>query len=146
MSKKEKKSSVQNHQIWTRIGLAAISLLVVAGIVFGMSGCKKTLPPEISVVEAHQKYQEGTFLLDVRVQEEWDQAHVPGATLIPLDELPNRIDEVPADQEIIVICYSGNRSSVGRDILLDAGFKQVTISKGGLIAWSAAGYSLEIQP
>lgn len=146
MSKKGKKSSVQNRQTWMRIGVAAVSLLVVAGVIFGMSGCKKALPLEISVVEAHQKYQEGVFLLDVRTQEEWDQAHILNTTLIPLDELPDRINEVPADQEIIVVCHSGNRSSVGRDILLDAGFKQVTISKGGLITWNAAGYPLKIQP
>ncbi len=146
MLKNEKKPSVQNRPTWMKIGFAAISLLVVVGIVFGMSGCKKELPLEISVVEAHQKYQDGAFLLDVRAQEEWEQAHIPGVTLIPLDELPDRISELPTDQEIIVVCHSGNRSAVGRDILLDAGLKQVTISKGGLIAWNAAGYPLEIQP
>jgi len=63
--------------------------------------------------------------------------------LIPLDELEDRLDEVPRDQDIVVICRSGNRSQVGRDILQTAGFPRVTSVNGGLTAWKAAGYPTE---
>ncbi|MEA5077769.1 MAG: rhodanese-like domain-containing protein, partial [Anaerolineaceae bacterium] len=64
----------------------------------------------------------------------------PGATLIPLGELANRLSELPKDQEIVVVCRSGNRSAQGRDILLNAGFTNVTSMAGGMNQWSAAGY------
>ena len=101
------------------------------------------LPSEISVDEAYQKYQQGTFLLDVRTPEEWDEFHAPDTTLIPLDELEMRLDELPEGEEIVVVCRSGNRSQVGRDILLANGFDQTTSMAGGLKAWRAAGYPVE---
>ena len=53
------------------------------------------------------------------------------------------VNEVPADQDVVVICRSGNRSQTGRAILLDAGFENVTSTDGGMNAWSAAGYPTE---
>ena len=82
----------------------------------------------------------GAFILDVRQPEEWNEYHVPGSTLIPLAELASRVDELPQDQEIVIVCRSGNRSAQGRDILLGAGFTQVTSMAGGLAQWRAAGY------
>jgi rhodanese-related sulfurtransferase len=98
------------------------------------------MPPEISVEEAVAKQQAGAFLLDVREPSEWNDAHIAGATLIPLGELQSRVNELPKDQEIVVVCRSGNRSAQGRDILLNAGFDQVTSMAGGLNQWKAAGY------
>jgi rhodanese-related sulfurtransferase len=103
------------------------------------------LPVEISVDQAYQKYQEGAYVLDVRTPEEWDAYHAPGTTLIPLDELSARLNEVPQDKEIVVVCRTDNRSADGRDILLDAGFQRVTSMSGGLYAWREAGYPLEGQ-
>ena len=60
--------------------------------------------------------------------------------VIELDYLAGRVDEVPRDQEIIVICNSGNRSQVARDILLNAGFENVTSIAGGIQGWMSAGY------
>jgi len=76
----------------------------------------------------------------VRQPEEWNEFHVPGSTLIPLGELASRVDELPRDQEILVVCRSGNRSAQGRDILLEAGFTRVTSMAGGVTQWKAAGY------
>lgn len=81
--------------------------------------------------------------MDVRTTEEWNDFHAVGATLIPLDELPNRLSEVPRDRIIVVVCRSGNRSQQGRDILLNAGYKQVTSMTGGMNAWRDAGYPIE---
>jgi rhodanese-related sulfurtransferase len=81
--------------------------------------------------------------LDVRTQEEWNEFHAPNTTLIPLDQLASRLNEVPTDREIVVVCRSGNRSQQGRDILLNAGFEQVTSMTGGLNEWQASGYPVE---
>ena len=103
----------------------------------------QNLPAKITVDTAYAKYQSGTFFLDVRTRQEWDEAHIPNATLIPLDELPQRLSEIPVDQEIVVVCRSGNRSKTGRDVLLQAGFNHVTSMQGGLMAWQAQGYPVE---
>ncbi|MBI4731971.1 MAG: rhodanese-like domain-containing protein [Chloroflexi bacterium] len=101
------------------------------------------LPLEITVEEAYLKYQEGVFFLDVREQEEWDAFHIPETTLIPLSELPDRLSELPRDRQIVVVCRSGNRSQLGRDTLLQAGFTNVTSMTGGVTEWSSAGYPIE---
>ena len=58
----------------------------------------------------------------------------------PRAQLPERLSEVPKDQEVVVVCRSGNRSQAGRDILLDAGFSQVASMNGGMNNWSEKGY------
>ena len=99
-----------------------------------------SLAKEISVEEAAKMREQGAFILDVRTPEEWNEVHIPDSTLIPLDELPNRVNEVPKDQDVVVVCRSGNRSQQGRDILLNAGYEQVTSMTGGVNEWKAAGY------
>jgi rhodanese-related sulfurtransferase len=98
-----------------------------------------SLPLEISVAEASQKRDQGAFILDVRQPEEWTSFHIPGATLIPLGELPNRLNEVPKDKQVVVVCRTGHRSASGRDILLKAGFTNVTSMAGGVTQWQAQG-------
>jgi rhodanese-related sulfurtransferase len=90
-------------------------------------------------------YEEGTFLLDVRTPEEWNEYHAPNTTLIPLNELASRVDELPKDQPIVVVCRSGNRSQAGRDILLQAGFNATSMS-GGLSEWRDSGYPIVSGP
>ena len=93
--------------------------------------------------QAYEKYQAGAFVLDVRTQQEWDEYHAPNTTLIPLDQLVSRLNEIPRDKEIVVVCRSGNRSQQGRDLLLEAGFQQVTSMTGGLNEWRSKGYPIE---
>jgi rhodanese-related sulfurtransferase len=116
-----------------------VYLLALAG------GENKSLAPEISVDQAYQMYQQGAFVLDVRTVEEWNEYHAPNTTLIPLDQLPSRLNELPRDKQIVVVCRSGNRSREGRDILLAAGF-QATSMAGGLKDWYAKGYPIEGAP
>ncbi len=123
--------------------LAVIALIVFVILQSSGGGTAKSLPGEIGVDEAYNKYQSGAFLLDVRTVEEWNEFHAPDTTLIPLDELPSRLGEVPQDKEIVVVCRSGSRSQQGRDILLNAGFKQVTSMAGGLNEWRSKGYPIE---
>jgi len=135
-----------------RPGVQIGILLVVAVVIFliattggGQSGNADTLPAFVSVDEAHQMYEEGTFVLDVRTPEEWNEYHAPDTTLIPLDELAARVNELPKDQPIVVVCRSGNRSQTGRDILLQAGFNATSVN-GGLSAWRDSGYPIVSGP
>jgi rhodanese-related sulfurtransferase len=144
MAKKAHRKAQQrkkNNNLW----IWAVVALVVVGISAVWMTSRDTAettgyPREISVEEAVAKRDSGAFILDVRQPEEWNEFHVPDSTLIPLAELASRVDELPKDQEIVVVCRSGNRSAQGRDILLDAGFTQVTSMAGGLTQWRAAGY------
>ena len=78
------------------------------------------------------------FVLDVRSPSEFDGelGHLSGAALIPLDEVRERLDEIPRDRPIVTVCQSGKRSSMAADILLNAGFREVANVAGGLIQWS----------
>jgi rhodanese-related sulfurtransferase len=125
------------------VGLGAIVLLfVIVFLIASLNGGSASQPAEISVQQAYQKYQQGVFVLDVRRPDEWDMYHVPNTVQIPLDELQNRLGELPKDQEIVVICHSGNRSRQAQAILSQAGFNAVSVT-GGMIAWNQAGYPLE---
>jgi rhodanese-related sulfurtransferase len=101
------------------------------------------LPAEVSAADALALREAGAFILDVRQPEEWAAGHIPGATLIPLGDLPSRAAEVPKDRQVVVVCRSGNRSAKGRDILLGAGYPSVTSMAGGMNDWTAAGYPTE---
>jgi rhodanese-related sulfurtransferase len=136
------------HPLWIGLGLALLSFLSLGVVACGAAPAPATqspatLPAEISIDEAHQMYQEGVYFLDVRTQEEWDEFHAPNSTLIPLDQLESRLGELPQDEQIVVVCRSGNRSQAGRDILLSNGLEQTTSMAGGLNAWRSAGYPTE---
>ncbi|HSW42438.1 MAG TPA: rhodanese-like domain-containing protein [Patescibacteria group bacterium] len=107
------------------------------------SGAVQPLPREVSVAQALALREAGAFILDVRQPEEWAAGHIPDATLIPLGELASRVDDVPSDRQVVVVCRSGRRSAEGRDILLGAGFGSVTSMAGGMIDWAASGYPTE---
>jgi rhodanese-related sulfurtransferase len=119
---------------------AAEAAPTVAPATSAPGGAVAALPAEVSVAEALALRESGAFILDVRQPEEWDAVHIPDATLIPLGELASRVNEVPRDQQVVVVCRSGNRSAQGRDILLGAGFPSVTSMAGGMNDWAASGY------
>jgi rhodanese-related sulfurtransferase len=157
MSSKSSKSRNKNSSPawlkWTIIAiLGVLAVAVIAGVLLNRpadvanSSTNQSLSAEISVDKAYKMYEDGTFLLDVRTQEEWNDYHVPDTTLIPLDQLADRLSEVPKDQPVVVVCRSGNRSQQGRDILKQAGFEQVTSMAGGLKTWQAQGYPVTSDP
>ena len=82
--------------------------------------------------------KEPVYLVDVR--EHWEHAHcrLPDSTLIPLGELPSRIDEVEAakDAKVVVYCHHGIRSLSGAAILEMNGFREAYSLAGGIDAWS----------
>jgi rhodanese-related sulfurtransferase len=119
----------------------AVVILAVVGFVILQQQPRAAAPvaADISVTQASQLRDQGAFILDVREPSEWAQFHIPGATLIPLGSLPNRLSEVPKDRQVVVVCRTGIRSAQGRDILLKAGFTKVTSMTGGMNQWQAQG-------
>ena len=145
-----------NSRTWIWIGLVFVAVAALA-VYFALSvdtlippsasaGVDTSLPLEITVNEAAAKREAGAFILDVREQEEWNAVHIPGATLIPLGSLSERLSEIPKDKEIVVVCRSGNRSAQGRDILLRNGFEMVTSMAGGMKQWASAGLEVVTGP
>lgn len=81
-----------------------------------------------------------TILIDVREQNEWDEAHVEGFTLIPLSCFEQSL-EILKDktQEIHVMCRSGKRSMNACMFLEENGFEKLYNVEGGILAWQDAG-------
>lgn len=144
--RRQTRMTAPNSRVWIGLALAALAALAASYFFFARPTGSAAYPAEISVAEAAAKREAGAFILDVRQPEEWNEYHVPGSTLIPLGELAARVDELPRDQEIVVVCRSGNRSAMGREILRQAGFTKVTSLAGGLQEWKAAGYSIVSGP
>jgi rhodanese-related sulfurtransferase len=78
------------------------------------------------------------WLLDVREPDEWDRGHAPAAHLIPMGSINGRINEIPNDAQIVVICHSGYRSWQVTQALVAAGYDAVNAA-GGMDAWQSAG-------
>jgi len=99
----------------------------------------------ITPVQATEMLDNGALLVDVRQLEEFEEAHVAGARLIPLGELSDRLSELQAyrDRPVIVVCRTGGRSAIGSLILMNAGFTRVHNLEGGMMAWKQAGLSVE---
>jgi rhodanese-related sulfurtransferase len=93
---------------------------------------------EVDVRTALKEMNEGAFLLDVREDNEFEAGHADGAVSIPLSELALRLEDVPTDREIYVICRSGARSAQAAGALREAGFLTTNV-KGGSLEWRAEG-------
>ena len=86
--------------------------------------------------------EKNLVILDVRREGEWNEGHIEGAKHIYLGHLENRVNELPRNVPIAVVCKTGNRSSFGASILLRAGFKDVYNFLGGIDAWVKSDYPL----
>ncbi len=75
-------------------------------------------------------------LVDVREAHEWEIAHIDGARLIPLSQLPDRLGELDGHAEIVTQCHHGARSLKALEILRGAGFGKVRSLAGGIDAWA----------
>lgn len=87
------------------------------------------------IISSNQDY----IILDVRTSDEFNEGHIEGAVLIPVDELEGRLDELPVDKPIITYCKSGGRSRNAANILVENGFTQIYYM-GGILDWIDKGY------
>ena len=69
---------------------------------------------------------------------EWQHGRIEGALHIPLTQLPERLDEIPDDQQLLLVCKVGGRSSQATAFLREKGFEAVNLA-GGMIDWADAG-------
>lgn len=76
------------------------------------------------------------FLLDVREPWEFSMAKIEGSVLIPLGTLPDSLEQLSRDDEIVAICHLGMRSQSATEFLLQQGFMKVRNLIGGIDAWS----------
>jgi hydroxyacylglutathione hydrolase len=89
-----------------------------------------------TIIDSDEKIQ----VLDTREDEEWKTGHIEGAIHIYVGHLEQRLDEIPKDVPVAVICSVGHRAGLGASILLRNGFKQVCNVLGSVQAWTAAGF------
>lgn len=95
--------------------------------------------PEVDVKEFATEWRSEArrpFLLDVRESHEADFCRIEGSTLIPLGQLPQRLNELPRDFPIVVHCHHGGRSARAVRYLQEQGFGDVRNLVGGIEAWS----------
>jgi rhodanese-related sulfurtransferase len=98
--------------------------------------------PEVSVAELAELLATGpVVLIDVRQPEEFAEARVPAASLIPLTEIPVRLDQVPEGERVYLICRSGGRSLNAAQFLAERGRDVVNVA-GGTLAWVHSGYEV----
>jgi adenylyltransferase/sulfurtransferase len=91
---------------------------------------------EVTEVKAMMDRGENFVLIDVREPHEYQICSIPGSKLIPLGEVPKRLDELDKAADIVIHCKSGMRSAKACGILKSAGFEHVRNMKGGILAWS----------
>ncbi|MFP3853800.1 MAG: rhodanese-like domain-containing protein [Anaerolineales bacterium] len=118
-------------------------VLILAATVLAACGSA----PAVSLIGPQQYRQEfgsGTshLLIDVRTPEEFASGHIPGAVNISLQTLPDRLDEIPTGQPLVVYCRTGNRSATAAEILILNGYNSV-YDLGGIQSWIAQGYAVE---
>ena len=99
--------------------------------------------PEVGIQELENRSDE-TLVLDVREREEYVAGHVPGALNLPQADLATRLDELPRDKPLLLICQGGYRSLRAAQFLAQAGFTDVASVQGGTGAWQALGYPVEM--
>ncbi len=113
--------------------------LAAAGLV--PAAMAQTAPAQVPLIEPAQvrglmSLGGKITVVDVRTQEEWNQGHINGATLMPLDTLPNTYTKLPKTGKLIVYCRSGHRSGQAVQFLIAHGYTNAVSMNGGYMAWS----------
>ena len=100
---------------------------------------------ELSVAEAQRLWAAGELaIIDCREEPEHQATRIVGVPLIPMSEILTRVDEIPGDRPVAVLCRSGARSAQVADYLTASGeHGEVANIEGGIIAWAAAGLPYE---
>jgi adenylyltransferase/sulfurtransferase len=101
--------------------------------------CNPVNQTDITPAELQQKLADGSdiVLVDVREPYEWSAGHIEGALHIPMNQVPQRLSEIPKDKEVVMICRSGGRSGHVQQHLLGAqGYTQVKNLVGGMQRWA----------
>ena len=94
--------------------------------------------PSLTATDLQERLQSANppVVLDVRGLDEREICVIDGSVSIPLNELADRLDELDKDAAIITQCKGGIRSQQAAQILIDAGFTNITNLDGGILAWA----------
>jgi len=93
---------------------------------------------------AGREQEQPVTLIDVRTAEEYGSGHASGAILLPLNTLPARVQEIPEQGDVFLICRSGARSAQAADYLArQCGRTNLINIEGGTMAWVQSGYPVE---
>lgn len=122
--------------------LFVVMSLLLAVFLAACTGAADNAVKKISPQDYVQSYATSNhLLLDVRTPEEFRTGAIAGAVNISLQELPQRLSEIPTNMTVIVYCRSGNRSAQAVEILRQAGYTPL-YDLGGTNQWTSAGYDL----
>lgn len=129
--------------------ITKLSFIALLLMTLSLSSCSPS--DNASVTQISPKESAGLIandfgvIIDVRSVAEWNNKHIPGATLIPLSDLKSRMGELEQykNKQIIMQCAVGGRSSKAVEILQEAGFNNVSNMNGGLVAWEKAKLPVE---
>jgi rhodanese-related sulfurtransferase len=97
----------------------------------------------ISVQEADEMMGSGAAVIDVREPHEYNSGHVPSASLIPVNSVYARREELPKDKDLIFVCAVGQRSALAAEMAAAAGLTRLFNLEGGTDAWLKAGMPAE---
>ena len=100
---------------------------------------------EITVDDFAPEWESGAVVIDVRMPDEFAEVRVPGARLIPLPDLPDRLDEIPPEGDLYIICRSGARSARAAEFLAANGREAINVA-GGTLAWVDSGRPIDAGP
>lgn len=97
----------------------------------------------ISVDEAKEMMNDGAAVIDVREPHEYSAGHVPNASLIPVNSVYARREELPKDQDLIFVCAVGQRSALACEMAAASGLTRLFNLEGGTEAWINAGLPVD---
>jgi len=93
--------------------------------------------PGIEIDELEQRLASGARIIDVREDDEWETAHIQGASHIPLATVPDHVAEIRSDAPVYVICARGGRSARAVEFLREHEIEAINV-EGGMMAWTDA--------
>lgn len=94
--------------------------------------------PEVTLEQVDAHVADGRQVVDVRERSEYLSGHIPGARLVPMGQLPARVNELDRASALFVVCASGGRSAAMTQFLRIAGFDAYSVA-GGTSAWQSSG-------
>jgi molybdopterin/thiamine biosynthesis adenylyltransferase/rhodanese-related sulfurtransferase len=100
--------------------------------------CNPVHQTDITPAQLSEKLTAGDapVMIDVREPYEWQAGHISNATHIPLSQVPSRLDEIPRDRDVVMICRSGGRSGRAQEFLMQHGYTRVKNLVGGMQRWA----------
>ncbi|MDQ6962809.1 MAG: rhodanese-like domain-containing protein [Mariprofundaceae bacterium] len=134
--------------------LSFLSILILLALPLSVSACgisEKTHAgyENASLEHAYQHWKQGEkssipfAFLDVRSIEEYNQGHIAGAIHIPIQQLAQRLNELPKDKRLYVHCEAGVRSAKAAALLIDSGIRNIENMPAGMAGWRDAAYPIE---